>query len=121
MGQWYNESMQVDLNALEGNSDSTFSIPMGQWESVLDIKPILTTYLEDGSYSSRYTGLDGGLVRTVQGQWEVVGDSLYLTEENSTTAYFFNWQNGQGSFKAFLDWDGDGLSDDLYTGVQTKR
>lgn len=113
--------MQVELNALGGNSDSTFSIPRGQWESTLDIKPILTTYLEDGNYSSRYTDLDGGLVRTVLGQWEIKGDSLYLTEENNTTAYFFNWKDGQGTFKAFLDWDGDGLSDDLYTGIQTKR
>lgn len=113
--------MQVELNAISGNSDSTFSIPKGQWESILNIKPILTTYLKDGTYSSRYTDLDGGIVRTVLGQWKVKNDSLFLTEENSTTAYFFTWQNDRGSFKAFLDWDGDGAADDLYTGIQIKQ
>lgn len=121
LGQWYNESMQVELNALGGKSDSTFSISSGQWESVLNIKPILTTYTVDGGYSSRYTDLDGRVVRSTLGQWTLIGDSLFLTEEGNTTAYFFLWLEGRGSFKGFLDWDGDGQSDDLYTGIQIKQ
>lgn len=113
--------MQVKIDALDGNVDSVFNIPKGQWEAVLKIKPILTTYLEDGNYNSEYINLDGSPLQTSTGQWRVEGDSLYLTEQGQTTAYFFEWQEGRATFKGYLDWDNDGASDDLYVGVQVKK
>ncbi len=113
--------MLVELDALDGSVDSVFSVPKGEWEAVLKIKPILTTYLEDGNYNSEYIGLDGNPLQTTSGKWGVEGDTLYLTEQGKTTAYFFEWQEGKAAFKGYLDWDNDGLEDDLYVGIQVKK
>lgn len=121
LGQWYNESLKVELGALDGRADSVFNVPKGEWEAILGIKPILTTYKDDGTYSSEYIGLDDVPLQTSEGQWEVKGDSLYLTEQGQTTAYFFDWLEGKASFSGYLDWDNDGLEDDLYFGVQVKK
>lgn len=121
LGQWYNESIKVELDALNGDVDSVFNVPKGQWEAILKIKPILTTYTQNGKYSSEYVELNGEPLQTSNGEWEVKGDSLYLTERGQTTAYFFDWQEGKASFSGYLDWDNDGLKDDLYYGVQIKK
>lgn len=121
LGQWYNESMSVQLGASDGEVDSLFSVPKGQWESVLGIKPILTTYAEDGSYTSEYISLEGELLQSKAGQWSLEGDTLFLTEDGQTTAYFFDWREGKAGFIGYLDWDNDGKANDLYEGIQIKK
>lgn len=121
LGEWYNESVRVDIDALDGEADSVFTVPAGQWEDILQIKPIHTTYKSDGTYESLYTDLDGSFLQKNSGQWEMIGDSLYLTQEGQTTGYYFEWQEGKGLFEGFLDWDTDGNTDDFYSGVQIKK
>ncbi len=121
VGQWYNESMMVELDAKSGKIDSVFNVPVGEWESILEIKPIETTYDSDGGYASEYFGLTGEKMQTSEGQWSLAGDSLYLTEGGKTTGYHFRWLEGKAIFRGYLDWDNDGLADDLYTGIQIKR
>jgi len=121
LGQWYNESMAVKINALDGTVDSIFSVPAGQWEAILGIKPILTTYTEDGKFNSDYISLEGEVLQSKTGEWELKGDSLFLTEDGQTTAYFFDWREGKAGFIGYLDWDNDGHPDDLYEGIQIKK
>ncbi|HEY9116413.1 MAG TPA: hypothetical protein VIN11_01230, partial [Roseivirga sp.] len=92
LGEWYNESLRVDIDALDGQTDSVFLVPAGSWEQILQIKPILTTYKSDGTYESVYTRLDGSLLQKASGQWSMRGDSLYLTSQGLTTGYHFEWQ-----------------------------
>ncbi|OEK02416.1 hypothetical protein BFP97_13185 [Roseivirga sp. 4D4] len=113
--------MDVKIGALDGTVDSLFSVPAGQWEAVLGIKPILTTYTEDGKFNSDYISLEGELLQSKGGAWELKGDSLFLTEDGQTTAYFFDWREGKAGFIGYLDWDNDGHADDLYEGVQIKK
>ncbi|WP_421977003.1 hypothetical protein [Roseivirga seohaensis] len=120
LGEWYNESMIVTIDHGKPE-ESAFKVPIGSWEEVLGIKPILTTYTEDGNYTSVYTDLSGEVSMETSGTWEVKGDSLYLTENDITTAYKFVWMDGKGEFTGFLDWDSDGLPDDLYSGIQIKK
>ena len=121
LGEWYNESLRVDIDALDGQTDSVFFVPAGSWEEILQIKPILTTYKSDGTYESVYTRLDGSLLQRASGQWSMRGDSLYLTSQGLTTGYHFEWQEGKGLFEGYLDWDTDGHPDDFYSGVQIKK
>ncbi len=121
LGQWYNESLTVKIGALDGTVDSLFSVPAGQWEAVLGIKPILTTYTEDGKFNSDYISLEGEVLQSKTGKWELKGDSLFLTEDGQTTAYFFDWREGKAGFIGYLDWDNDGHPDDLYEGIQVKK
>ncbi len=113
--------MSVKIDALDGSVDSLFSVPKGQWEAILGIKPIRTTYALEGKYTSEYISLAGELLQSKEGQWELKGDSLFLTEDNQTTAYFFDWREGKAAFIGYLDWDNDGHADDLYEGVQLKN
>ena len=121
LGQWYNESMMVELDAKSGKIDSVFNVPVGQWESILEIKPIETTYSSDGKYASEDFSLEGDKMQTSEGQWSLEGDTLFLTAEGKTTGYHFRWIEGKAIFRRYLDWDNDGLADDLYTGIQIKR
>ena len=121
MGQWYNESLTVKLNAKSGYGDSSFVVPPGKWEEILEIKPILTTYLKNGTYHSQYENLKGQAIRESKGTWEVKGDTLYLTEEGITASYHFEWLDGKAKFTGYLDWDQDGVADDLYEGIQVKK
>jgi len=120
IGEWYNESMIVTID--HGKPEETaFKVPIGSWEEILGIKPILTTYTSDGNYTSVYTDLSGEVSMETFGTWEVKGDSIYLTENDITTAYKFVWMDGKAEFTGFLDWDEDGLLDDLYSGIQIKK
>ncbi len=113
--------MMVELDAKSGRIDSIFSVPAGEWEAILNIKPIETNYSREGTYSSDYISLEGEKLQTANGNWKLKGDTLYLTEDNKTTAYHFRWIEGKAIFRAFLDWDNDGMTDDLYTGIQIKK
>lgn len=121
LGEWYNESIKVDINALNGSADSVFTVPVGQWEQILQIKPINTNFKPDGTYESIYYNLDGSELQRSAGEWELKRDSLFLTSMGETTAYYFQWQEGKASFEGYLDWDMDGNADDFYSGVQIKR
>jgi len=120
IGQWYNESMIVAIDHGQP-AETEFKVPIGSWEEVLGIQPILTTYTPDGKYTSVYTDLEDVVAFETLGTWEMKGDSLYLTENNVTTTYKFEWMDGKAAFTGFLDWDEDGLPDDLYSGIQVKK
>ena len=90
-------------------------------KKILGIQPILTTYTPDGKYTSVYTDLEDVVAFETLGTWKIKDDSLYLTENNVTTTYKFEWMDGKAAFTGFLDWDEDGLPDDLYSGIQVKK
>ena len=116
LGTWRNLSMTVRYL----DKDSVFEVPEGRWEEKLQIKPIITTYAEDGTYSSKYYNLADSLLLTTSGTWSLMQDSLYLTAEGKTKAYRFLKQGDIAVFTAQLDWDQDGLANELYSGRQKK-
>ncbi|GAB4231160.1 MAG: hypothetical protein Tsb0034_03380 [Ekhidna sp.] len=116
VGTWQNESMSIQFL----DSDSVFNVPKGQWEAILKIKPIITTYRSDSTFESRYYKLDGSPLFTSSGTWYLSGDSLFLTTNGATNAYHFSWENGNGKFVGILDWNEDGVNGERYEGIQVK-
>lgn len=116
-GIWENVSMKITYT----NSDSVFVVPEGKWEEILSIMPIRTTYKPDSTYKSNYYKLDGTLLFTSEGFWEVQKDTLIMTSrEGVANKYHFKKTNELGKFVGVIDWDGDGVSSELYEGVQKK-
>lgn len=101
--------------------DSVYEVPEGQWEDILKIKPIVTTYDSDSSFSSIYYGLDGKELFTSSGSWFVQKDSLYLESNGQTTSYQLSIEDKVGRFVGILDWNEDGIRRELYEGRQQKH
>lgn len=118
LGEWRNLAMKVEIN---NEADSVLDVPEGKWEDVLKIKPIRTTFKEDGTYTSEYRDLDDVVIMTRTGTWSVKGDTLTMGEEGSTYSYVTKVSGNTAEFKGYIDWDEDGDADDLYWGKQQKQ
>lgn len=121
IGTWENTTLNVQTNTAQGQ-DTTINLVIenGQWEEVLGIKPIITTYLKDGSFKSEYFGPDGKPVGTEEGTWRIRNDSLVLKSGGYDNVYKVIFEGEQARFISYLDWDQDGKTDDLYDGWQKR-
>ena len=120
-GIWETVAVRVEVNSAEGKDSSyVFEVSEEKWEQDLGIKPIRTYYELDHKFRSEYraAGKDT-LINTNKGLWNTIGDTLMLIEPNVTYIYHVTLkENGTGEFQSLLDWDGDGLPDDRYIGIQ---
>lgn len=116
MGTWSNLSMKITYLDM----DSVYEVPKGQWEEMLNIQPIKTTYRSDSTFQSEYFKLDGAPLFTSTGEWYLRDDSLYLVSQGVVTAYKFTIENNVGRFVGILDWNEDGKRSELYDGRQQK-
>ncbi len=86
----------------------------------MGIKPIVTEFKKDGNFISTYYSLEGDMINESVGSWEMVGDSLIMTQEDQASYYYVKVTGMEATFIGYLDWDGDSIKDDLYSGVQQK-
>jgi hypothetical protein len=119
IGEWKNLALTVNMK--NGDIDSILNVPEGQWEKVLNIKPIATTFTTEGTYTSVYKSLEDEIMMTSSGTWAISGDTLRMTERGEDNYYHTKIENGIGTFTGYIDWDQDGEADDLYTGTQKKQ
>lgn len=121
IGTWRNTALTVKMNTFEKKDSTKWLVARkGQWEEVLQIKPIETTYFPDGSFESIYFGLDNKILGTEKGSWILKGDSLILSSPQYSNSYKLEVDKNEVRFVAWLDWDQDGQKDDLYDGWQVK-
>ncbi|MEO9965315.1 MAG: hypothetical protein ABJF11_05985 [Reichenbachiella sp.] len=121
LGTWKNTELRVKMNSFKNEDSIKWLIAKaGEWEKVLKMKPIETTYFPDGTFESKYNGLDGQLLGTEKGQWQLTNDSLILRSANYNNSYKIYYIDHQLRFVSLLDWDEDGKKDDLYDGWQVK-
>lgn len=118
IGRWRNSDIKVTMKTEKG--DSTLTATGKNWQEILNIKPIVTTFSKNGSFKSVYRDLDNKVIMTSDGTWKVDKDSLYMTQDNKTTSYHVSIKKDVASFKGVLDWDQDGEKDDIYYGRQSK-
>lgn len=121
IGTWKTKSMIIQMNSFRnGDSTAYFIVNEDIWEETMNIKPIITNLSKDGKYFSRYYDLQGKLMRETEGTWTVSQDSMIFIENGLRTAYHTYIQDSLARFRAIIDWDRDGESDDLYEGIQIK-
>jgi hypothetical protein len=122
-GEWRNVSLRLVQHTIaNGSLDSTLIIKNGDWDSILQMRPIRTTFHSNGTYVSRYYNLSDSLIFESGGDWHFIGDSLYLSSAEGQNAYHFQMlDDNQARFVSMLDWDSDGSADDEYDGIQQKQ
>lgn len=122
IGEWRNVYVKVIIHnkakpAVTMEADST------NWEARLGIKPIRTHFMEDGTYYSEYRNVKDSLVRRHGGTWSLQGDSLTMaqvTPDKSTLKVHVKINGDHATFHGMIDFDGEGVANDEYFGVQKK-
>ena len=129
-GEWRNVTLDVKLFSAGGKNDSmaVIKVKEGQWESVMQFKPIRTHFLatnkgtNSGGYYSDYLALDGSFLFRRTGIYKIKGDSITIQEEGLIYNYFVEvLSDDELAFTSLMDWDSDGVVDDEYFGIQKKH
>jgi len=122
IGEWANVSMRVVVRTYN-NSDTSFIVDINEdnWELKMNIKPIVTTIFDDGTYISEFRNSFDSLIYKPKGTWLIDGDSLIMRDNQAVYKYQIFIDGNRAEFKSLVDWDKDGKEDDEYFGVQRKQ
>ena len=122
VGEWTNVSMRVKVESFE-NSDTSFIVHITEenWDTKMNIRPIVTTIYADGTYTSEFRNSFDSLIYKPEGTWVIDGDSLFMTDHQDTYRYQIFVDGDVAEFNSIVDWDNDGKVDDEYFGVQHKN
>jgi hypothetical protein len=118
IGEWKNSSLNLKIH---NDTDSTVIIDSENWVEVLGIQPIVSEFKNDSSYLSRYYSPEGEEIMTSTGIWYIRGDSLIMIERQIPNAYHLRMEGNSAYFRGYIDWDQDGVADDLYEGIQVRQ
>jgi len=125
IGSWQNTLLDVQIKSFRGEEgkDSTVRVNKKNWQEKLKMKPIQTIYSVDNTWESNYFSLEDKLISSVSGKWWIKGDTLWmhtLNPKDELNFYVCSIQENKATFKTTVDWDSDGIADDLYYGEQEK-
>lgn len=128
-GTWQNTYMKIEMNSYKGKDTlSTLEVDESNWEKKMGIKPIITFFKANGTYSSEHRNLQDSIVYNPAGKWEIVGDTLYMRDTFPEAGLNYKYKlsiSKQGDkvtaeFWGIEDFDQDGKKDDAYYGRQKK-
>lgn len=122
IGEWRNVYVKVILHN-KNKPTTTMEADSSNWEGRLGIKPIRTHFLEDGTYYSEYRNAKDSLVRRPAGTWVLKSDSLTMaqsTPDKSVLTVHVKINGDHAAFHGMIDFDGEGIANDEYFGVQKK-
>ncbi len=122
VGVWENVSMKVWVRSYN-NSDTSFIVDINEdtWEMKMNIKPIVTTIHDDGTYISEFRNSFDSLIYKPKGTWMVDGDTLIMEDHQAVYRYQIFIDGDVAEFNSLIDWDKDGIADDKYSGVHRKK
>lgn len=122
VGEWINNSMKVRVNTFN-NSDTSFIVEINEetWEMKMNIKPIITTIRNDGTYISEFRNSFDSLIYRPEGIWLIDGDTLIMEDHQDVYKYQIFIDGDRAEFNNLIDWDNDGKVDDEYSGIQLKN
>src|SRR5688572_19611781 len=126
VGEWRNVSLRLDMQTYKNTEDSkVFEVSEEEWEAKMRIRPIRTFFRSDGTYNSEHIDLKDSLVYNPAGKWQVVGDTLVMTDTFPKVGASYKYQlvikGDLAEFSGVEDSDGDGKADDLYFGTQRRQ
>ena len=122
IGEWRNVYVKIIIHN-KTKPVSTMEADSTNWEARLGIKPIRTHFMEDGSYYSEYRNSKDSLVRRPSGVWAIKDDSLTMTQlkpDKSVLKVHVKIENDHATFSGMIDFDGEGIWNDEYLGIQKK-
>lgn len=119
-GVWQAVSLKVTTNGTSEIPDSmsVFEISEQQWEKLLSVKPVLTYFYPDSTYKQEFRNINGEVYDTIKGLWNIVDERLLLLTPEAIYRYNVSLKSGMSEYNTVLDWDGDGVEDDLYFSTQ---
>lgn len=120
-GTWESVSLKVFVNTFE-NSDSSYIIDIQEkdWERTFGMRPIKMVFQPNEKYYREHRSSIDTLIYDARGIWSAEVDTLRMVEEDGASyRYRVKVRNGLSEFRAFVDWDGDGVEDDEY--IEIKR
>jgi hypothetical protein len=122
IGEWFNVYVKVNIHT-KNKPEVIMQADSSNWEKRLGIKPIRTHFLDDGTYYSEYRNLKDSTVRRPTGTWALKDDSLIMTEltpDKSVLKLQLTITNNHATFHGMIDFDGEGVNNDEYFGIQKK-
>ena len=123
IGEWRNVYVKIIIHKKGQPAATTMEADSTNWEARLGIKPIRTHFMENGTYYSEYRNKKDSLVRRPSGTWSVNGDSLTMTQlkpDQSLLKVKVKINNDHATFSGLIDFDGEGVWNDEYLGIQKK-
>jgi hypothetical protein len=119
-GVWQAVALKVTMNSTSEIPDSmeVFEVNEQQWEKLLSVKPVLTYFYPDSTYKQEFRNINGEVYDTIKGLWNIVDERLLLLTPEAIYRYNISLKNGMSEYNTVLDWDGDGIEDDLYFSTQ---
>jgi hypothetical protein len=123
IGEWRNVYVKIKMTAVKTGKQNMFEADSTNWETRLGIKPIRTHFKSDGTYYSEYRNLKDSIVRMPSGTWFIKGDSLTMAQlkpDKSTLKVKVSITGNHATFNGLIDFDGDGVANDDYYGMQKK-
>ncbi|SHN31084.1 hypothetical protein [Mucilaginibacter sp. OK098] len=122
IGEWRNVYVKIIIHN-KNKPAATMEADSTNWEARLGIKPIRTHFMEDGTYYSEYRNKKDSLVRRPSGTWNIKGDSLTMTQlkpDKNILKVQVKISNDHATFNGLIDFDGEGVLNDEYFGIQKK-
>ncbi len=122
IGEWRNVYVKLILHH-KSDSTITMEADSSNWEDRLRIKPIRTHFRNDGTYYSEYRNLKDSLVKKPSGTWSMKGDSITMTQlipDKSVYKFHLAITGNMATFHGNIDFDGEGIDNDEYVGIQKK-
>ena len=119
LGTWESEELTIRIHSAYGIEDSTLQIQANRsnWAEKMGLRPIITTFRADNTYSATYLEVDGTLRSESSGYFELISqDSLIIRRmKPSVETLRHAWIQKNDSifgFSSVVDYDRDGQVDD---------
>ena len=122
VGEWRNVYLKLVVNN-KSKPTTTILVDSTNWETKLGIKPIHTTFSPNGTYHSEYYNLKDSIIKKSAGNWSIKGDSITMAQQTPSKTiytYLVSISNGYATFHGIIDFDGEGVLNDDYYGIQKK-
>ncbi|MBW4888316.1 hypothetical protein KXQ82_01255 [Mucilaginibacter sp. HMF5004] len=123
IGEWRNFYVKIKATSLKTGKVNIMEADSANWQTRLGIKPIRTYFKADGTYYSEYRNLKDSIFKAPSGTWFIKGDSVTMEQlkpAKTTLKMKLSIANNKATFNGMIDFDGDGVANDDYFGVQKK-